>query len=221
MCFPIDAKLRPDPAASKVELSAARRSRCERCQRPQSHCLCGLIPQLSSRTRVLILQHPDEAKHALNTARLAALGLCNAELRVAEQFAELPELLSDPAYQACLLFPGEGAQPLSAIAGSADPRPLLLVVPDGTWRKARKLLYLNPLLAALPRLALPEGLSSRYRLRKAPMAGALSTLEAIVTALDILEAPQQFDQLLKPFEALIEGQITAMGAQTFARNHAQ
>ncbi|MBX9754856.1 MAG: DTW domain-containing protein [Pseudomonadaceae bacterium] len=200
-------------------MNAARRLRCERCQRPQSHCLCGLIPQLDSRTRVLILQHPDEAKHALNTARLAALGLCNAELRVAEQFAELPELLNDPAYHACLLFPGEGAQPLSAMAGSADPRPLLLVVPDGTWRKARKLLYLNPLLAALPRVALPEGLTSRYRLRKAPMAGALSTLEAIVTALNVLEAPQQFEALLKPFDALIEGQIVAMGAPTFARNH--
>ncbi|MDO9320877.1 MAG: DTW domain-containing protein [Pseudomonas sp.] len=211
--------MKPDPAASKVELSAARRLRCERCQRPHSHCLCALIPQLASRTRVLVLQHPDEARHALNTARLAALGLCNAELRVAEQFAELPELLNDPAYQACLLFPGEGAQPLSAMSIAQDPRPLLLVVPDGTWRKARKLLYLNPLLAALPRVALPEGLTSRYRLRKAPMAGALSTLEAIVTALNVLEAPQQFDQLLKPFEALIEGQIVAMGADTFARNH--
>lgn len=168
---------------------------------------------------MLILQHPDEAKHALNTARLAALGLCNAELRVAEQFANLPELLNDPAYQACLLFPGEGAQPLAQIAAAQEARPLLLVVPDGTWRKARKLLYLNPLLAALPRVELPPELTSRYRLRKAPMAGALSTLEAIVTALNTLEAPQPFDTLLRPFEALIDGQIVAMGAATFARNH--
>lgn len=218
-CSPTDVKLKPDPAPAGGALIAARRLRCERCQRPHSHCLCGLIPQLESRTRVLILQHPDEAKHALNTARLAALGLCNAELRVAEQFAELPELLNDPAYQVCLLFPGADAQPLSAMATVQDPRPLLLVVPDGTWRKARKLLYLNPLLAALPRVALPEGLSSRYRLRKAPMAGALSTLEAIVTALNILETPQPFEALLKPFEALIDGQIVAMGADTFARNH--
>jgi DTW domain-containing protein YfiP len=29
--------------------------------------------------------------------------------------------------------------------GEADD-PLLLIVPDGTWRKARKMLYLNPLL---------------------------------------------------------------------------
>uniref|UniRef100_UPI000F01DF4F DTW domain-containing protein n=1 Tax=Pseudomonas viridiflava TaxID=33069 RepID=UPI000F01DF4F len=49
---------------------------CERCQRPASHCLCALIPRLDSRTRVLVLQHPSEVNHALNTARLAALGLC-------------------------------------------------------------------------------------------------------------------------------------------------
>lgn len=199
----------------------ATRPRCERCLRPQGHCLCGLIPRLDSRTRVLILQHPDETRHALNTARLAALGLCNAELRIGEQFADLAVLFDDPHYRACLLFPGEGAESLQAqVDYVADARPLLLVVPDATWRKARKLLYLNPHLAALPRVTLPAGLSSRYRLRKAPMPGALSTLEAIVSALDILEAPQSFTALLKPFEALIEGQIAAMGEATYQRNHA-
>lgn len=195
------------------------RARCAHCQRPQGHCLCALITRLDSRTRVLILQHPDESRHALNTARLAALGLSNSELQVGEHFADLSRWLADPAYQACLLFPGDEAQPLATFAASAAERPLLLVVPDGTWRKARKLLYCNPLLAALPRVCLPEGLQSRYRLRKAPMAGALSTLEAIVVALEVLDAPQSFGALLRPFEALIDGQITAMGESTYQRNH--
>ncbi|MNU01659.1 hypothetical protein D3C72_2451280 [compost metagenome] len=51
------------------------------------------------------------------------------------------------------------------------------------------------------------------------MAGALSTLEAVTVALDILEAPARFDELLRPFEALIQGQIEAMGEETFRRNH--
>lgn len=195
------------------------RPHCPRCCRPLDHCLCALIPRLSSRTRVLILQHPSEVRHALNTARLAALGLSNAELRVGEVFEELPELLEQPGYRACLLFPADDAQPLSAFAAHGELPPALLVVPDGTWRKARKLLHLNPALAALPRVTLPSGLPSRYRLRKAPEAGALSTIEAIVSALDVLEAPARFDALLKPFDALIEGQIAAMGEQTFRRNH--
>ena len=193
------------------------RIHCPRCLRPEAHCLCPLIPSLDSRTRVLVLQHPSEVNHALNTARLAALGLTNAELIVGEVFADLPALLNQPGYQARLLFPGEDAQTLQGY-GAGD-QPLLLVVPDGTWRKARKLLHLNPLLATLPRVSLAQGGVSRYRLRKAPGPGALSTVEAIAQALQVLEAPMSFEPLLKPFEALIEGQIAAMGEEVFLRNH--
>ena len=193
------------------------RPRCERCLRPVPHCLCPLIPQLNSRTRVLLLQHPSEVNHALNTARLAALGLVNAQLVVGEVFDDLATLLNPPGYQARLLFPADDAQPLQAYA--PGDQPLLLVVPDGTWRKARKLLHLNPLLAALPRVTLSEVPASRYRLRKAPAADALSTLEAVVHALQTLESPASFDALLRPFDALIEGQIQAMGDETYRRNH--
>ncbi|MCC8342243.1 DTW domain-containing protein [Pseudomonas stutzeri] len=188
------------------------RPRCSRCQRPSLHCLCALIPSLESRTQIVILQHLSEASHALNTARLAALGLRSAQLQIGERFDEVADAV--PTY---LLFPGEDAVPLSVVGH--DDLPVRLIVPDGTWRKARKLLHLNPWLAALPRAALPEGLSSRYRLRKAPMPGALSTIEAIVAALNTLEAPERYDDLLRPFEALIEGQIDAMGADVYRRNH--
>jgi DTW domain-containing protein YfiP len=180
--------------------------------------LCALIPALDSRTRVLILQHPSEVNHALNTARLAVLGLNNAELVVGEVFDDLATLLDVPGYQARLLFPGEGAEALSAQAG--EVKPLLLVIPDGTWRKARKLLHLNPRLAALPRVTLDNPPPSRYRLRKVPGAEALSTLEAITHALHTLEPDRSFEALLRPFNALIEGQIAAMGEATFRRNHA-
>ena len=193
------------------------RPQCSRCLRPTAHCLCALIPNLDSRTRVLLLQHPSEVNHALNTARLAALGLNNAQLVMGEVFDDLQALLNPPGYQARLLFPADDAQPLQAYAPGAQP--LLLVVPDGTWRKARKLLHLNPLLAALPRVTLAEAAVSRYRLRKAPGPGALSTVEAIVQALQVLEAPVSFEPLLKPFDALIEGQIAAMGEEVFRKNH--
>ena len=193
------------------------RPQCPRCLRPITHCLCALIPSLDSRTRILLLQHPSEVNHALNTARLAALGLNNAQLLVGEVFDDLATLLNPPGYQARLLFPADDAQSLQTYTPSDQP--LLLVVPDGTWRKARKLLYLNPLLAALPRVTLAGESVSRYRLRKAPGPGALSTVEAIVQALQVLEAPASFDALLKPFDALIEAQIAAMGEAVYQRNH--
>lgn len=190
------------------------RPQCARCQRPQRHCLCSLIPSIASRTSILILQHPSEAGHALNTARLAALGLVNAQLRIGEVFEDLP---LDDGLDSYLLFPGDNAAPLTDLAATA--KPLRLIIPDGTWRKARKLLHLNPRLASLPRVALPEGLTSRYRLRKTSMPGALSTLEAIVVALTALESNGRFDALLRPFDALINAQIEAMGPAVFQRNH--
>ena len=195
------------------------RPRCSRCKRPASHCLCALIPDLPSHTEVLVLQHPDEVDRALNTAHLAVLGLRNATLWVGEVFAALPGWLAQPGYRTCLLFPGEQARSVAAFGSDGDGRPVRLVVPDGTWRKARKLLYLNPALADLPRVTLADAPPSRYRLRKAPMEGSLSTLEAIVAALNLLEAPADYAALLKPFDALIEGQIAAMGEDTFRRNH--
>lgn len=191
------------------------RPQCARCLRPQRHCLCPLIPSLASRTSVLILQHPSESGHALNTARLAALGLVNAQLRIGEVF---DDLAIDDGLDSYLLFPGDQALSLEELRERSEP--CRLIVPDGTWRKARKLLHLNPRLASLQRVALPEGLVSRYRLRKAPLPGALSTLEAIVAALNGLEGSARFDALLRPFEALIDGQIEAMGADVFQRNHA-
>jgi DTW domain-containing protein YfiP len=54
---------------------------------------------------------------------------------------------------------------------------------DATWRKSRKMLHLNPPLAALPRLALSDMPASSYRIRKAHAPDQLSSLEAGAYAL--------------------------------------
>jgi len=199
---------------------SAARPRCERCLRPAQQCLCPLIPNLNSHTRLLIVQHPSERNHALNTARLLALGLQQAELLVAESLAEHPQWLAalkDPHWRTELLFPGPDVPLLSA--QPEDSRPRRLVLLDGTWRKARKLMHVNPALQALPRVSLPASLRSRYRLRKVPHPGALSSIEAGVEALRILEPGLPVDQLLAPFDALIDAQINAMGPDLYARNY--
>lgn len=195
------------------------RSLCTRCLRPESHCLCALIPSLSCRTRVVVLQHPSESRHALNTARLAVLGLAGARRVVGERFSSAD--WAQPGYAPRLLFPGPAAETLNPGYGQDLDEPILLIVPDGTWGHARKLLHINPELAALPRVMLPEGLKTRYRVRHADIPGALSTIEAVTHALNAIEAPMRADALLRPFEALIDGQIEGMGEDLYARHHLQ
>lgn len=177
---------------------------------------------MNSAVSLLVIQHPQEQRHALNTGRLLVAGLARAELLITEQIpldSVVQVQLADPAWRTELLFPGEHAQ-LPGPAPGHDQRPRRLVLLDGTWRKARKLLALNPVLQQLPRVALPGGLISRYRLRKTREPDALATIEAGVQALQLMEPGQDYGALLRPFEALIEGQIEAMGKRCYERNHA-
>lgn len=204
--------------AAMPEHEPPARPRCARCARPASHCLCAYITVVPNRTRILILQHPDEQKHPLNTARLAVLGLQRAELLVGEHFPQLSGIIA-AAGSASLLFPAKDGAQLQPLAATPQGMPALLIVPDGTWRKARKIVYANPVLGALPHISLPAGEPSRYRVRKAREPAAVSTIEAIVRTLSILEPEHDFEPVLKPFEVLVEQQIRAMGAELYRRHY--
>ena len=136
---------------------------------------------------VLILQDPQERLEAKGTAPLLRLGLQSCEVRVGEHF-EPAELRSDR--QDLLLYPPDPGEPAHQLDPLPPPAHLRLIVLDGTWRKSRKLMYQNPWLAALPRLALNAIDPARYgTLRKAQRSGQLSTLEATLLALEQLEGP--------------------------------
>ena len=89
-----------------------------------------------------------------------------------------------------------------------DPAQVRLIVLDGTWRKSRKMLYLNPLLQQLPRLSLSNTPASRYLIRKAHSPGQLSTLEATCYALMQLEQNEEkYQPLLTAFSGFVGQQL--------------
>lgn len=185
-----------------------RRATCSQCLRPQRTCLCYAVKACATVNQVLILQHPEEASHAKNTARLAHLCLPNSRLLLGEQFDadKLAKALIEPWQGAPahprLLYPSRNAKTVQAAAPPGQA--IRLVVIDATWRKSRKMLYLNPCLAALPRYALAGDVSSQYAIRKAHHANQLSTLEAIAHALSEIESePTLLTPLWTAFDALL------------------
>jgi DTW domain-containing protein YfiP len=91
---------------------------------------------------------------------------------------------------------------------------------DGTWRKSRKMLYLNPLLQQLPRLPLRNTPPSHYLIRKAHAPDQLSTLEASCYALMQLENDRaRYHPLIAAFDGFVAQQLSYIGqAQQGARN---
>lgn len=116
-----------------------------------------------------------------------------------------PDWLDDAA---ALALPVSALSPVSAV----PPKPLRLVVLDGTWRKSRKMLHLNPALQHLPRLPLHDLPASRYRIRQAHQPNQRSTLEATCAALMQLEGQSApFLPLLTAFEGFVAQQMEYAG----------
>lgn len=180
------------------------RAVCAACRRPKTVCYCASVVACTTRTRVVILQHPRERDVPINTARIASLCLPDAALHVGVRF-DASRILPSEAPPAALLYPGPGAIDIER----EPPRsPITLVVLDGTWWQAKKLLRENPALARLPRYAFRPAAPSEYRIRKEPHEDYLSTIEALAHVLGVLEGdPLRFQALLAPFRAMVEAQL--------------
>lgn len=193
--------------------SPSRRPTCAACLRAQSACICHFVAPVASRAALLVLQHPLEVRNAKNSARLLHLSVAGSRLEVGEAFdpALLHAWLHEGGRTPLLLYPetpGETSAALDA-AQLAQPDTLRLVVLDGTWRKSRKMLHLNPLLQRLPRLALRDVPPSAYRIRKAHAPHQLSTLEAAAVALAQLDGdPDALRPLLDAFDGFVQQQAS-------------
>ena len=172
--------------------SIQRRAACACCLRPQATCLCALVRPTAHRTEVLVLQHPQEQRQAKNSVALLRLSLAHCEVVVGERFAPevLQALLQRPGHDTRLLYPDVPAAPAPPSPAVSASAPLRLVVLDATWRKSLRMLLEHPALAALPRLSLDAPAPTRYRsIRAARRVDQVSTLEATVQALAMLEGP--------------------------------
>ena len=183
------------------------RAVCYRCQKPLVTCVCAFLPKVRNRTRVFIVQHPRERAHPIGTARLADIGLDAVRLEVMWDAGVRDE--TRPSWlpsSAALLYPARGARDLATLP--EHERPHNLVVIDGTWHTARTLYRDKQWLRALPCYRLAPTSPSRYRIRKEPSHEALSTVEAIVEALRVLEPDTpDLDSLLGAFDTMIDRQI--------------
>jgi DTW domain-containing protein len=199
-----------------------KRSSCADCLRPEKTCICKFVSRVENRVKVIILQHPQEVREAKNSARLLHLCLKNSQIFIGEEFGDIffQELMS-PDYQDVLLYPDTPDDNFIGLSGAStinfnvlktddnlhNLRSIRLWVLDGTWRKSRKMLYVNPALQAIPRLSLQDCPASLYKIRKAHSENQLSTLEASCYALQKLEyGAVNYSPILEAFAAFVARQ---------------
>lgn len=179
--------------------------KCHRCLMKHHLCLCDSIVPFPNRTAVTIIMHRREVFKPSGTSRLAELALENCDVYLrghATQPLILEELFPDA--ETCLFLNLSPDAHVLDDAFAADRRFTRLVVPDGSWRQARKMGRREPTLARMTCVKLPPGPRSHYLLRSQPVSGGLATIEAIARALGILDGPEVEAHLDRVFSLMVE-----------------
>ncbi|XWS59112.1 hypothetical protein CRYUN_Cryun08bG0094300 [Craigia yunnanensis] len=186
-------------------LTPQRRQLCTHCDRPLPVCLCHALPPtpLPTKTKILIIRHPHESRHKLNTTPLLSKTLLNTTTISSRRL--LPNHLSNQSPPAIYLFPPSPSTPAITLSQlkstnllNYQTTPLLLIVFDATWKHAKEMVRAGE--GALKGFAVRVCLDgvdesvvggsiydNELVLRKEPFGGCVSTLEAVARCLGVIE----------------------------------
>ncbi len=176
---------------------------CSGCAKPPAFCVCDrVVVHDDVRTRVLVLQHPQEPDITLGTVPLLRASLPTlVQVEIGLSWASLADALGEAAEPARwgVLYPMSlkkplalelAEQPFVVLDRHGDPRPpgagplQGIVALDGTWSQGKTLWWRNAWLLKLPRIVLRPREPGIYgRLRQEPRREHVSTLEAVADAL--------------------------------------
>ncbi len=177
--------------------------RCERCFMQDSVCICHHIPTLHPSVELVIIRHWKERLKPSNTARLVSHAIPNLKLidygAPGSTWDPTTLELSRPA----LLFPIDEAPVRN------DPHQIVIV--DGSWSQARKLVNRIPNLKAIPQFTIQPTHQPRIRLRTPPAPGFVSTIEAVAAVINKIDGPGSGNSLLTLFDEAVRAATITRG----------
>ena len=161
--------------------------------------------------RVVFLQHSTEEKQAKGTAMLAHLSLQNSSIIIGENFNEdetLNNIINDEENNVLLLYPEENALVANKLTDVIRNKTVILIL-DGTWRKAYRMYQLSTNLHRLNKITLANDIKSQYVIRKHHKDSDVSSLEACAHALGALEGNKdKYTSLLQSFDDFNQFQLS-------------
>ncbi|MGH7927793.1 MAG: tRNA-uridine aminocarboxypropyltransferase [Candidatus Binatia bacterium] len=189
------------------------REPCPICAASRVLCLCDAVPRLDLKTKISLVIHHRELSRNSNTGLLALRALVNSEKRIRGEGREALDLtdLLCPQYRTFLFFPSADAVELDTALVEQERSPIQLIVPDGTWRQARKILTRLRELKELTRVKISTPNDSVFQLRAQSKPERMATLQAIAHGLGVIEGDPVRARLMKLYHTKIERTLAGRG----------
>lgn len=185
--------------------------KCPVCRLFRSICICGDIVKFDLKTRITLLTHIKEVSKSTNTGKIAHLMLSNCVMPVLglmDRPLERSDILFDE-YENIVLFP-YASNVLDKDFISKVTKPVNLIVPDGNYNQAVKMTK-SHLLEGVRRVKLPSGQKSSYELRSMKDTEKISTIEAVIYAVEIIESPEAASEMRRVFLNMVKDFKTKIG----------
>jgi len=114
-------------------------------------------------------------------------------------------------YRTFLFYPSVDAVELDHELVARERTPIQLIVPDGTWRQARKVHSRHHELKDVPRVKISTPNTSKFHLRAQHRPEGMATLQAVAHALGVIEGDLVKAQLMKLYHAKVERTLLGRG----------
>jgi len=147
--------------------------------------------------------HSLEYKKTTNTVRLLKLIIPETELTLFGRLEGASELCIPDSVTPLVLYPEPSAPVLTKEFVEKCPKPIMLIVPDGTWTQAKKLIHRRENLYKVPRVRIQRYEPSQYFLRRNQEENGLCTLEAVAEALGAIEGSEIKNKLLHYLDMMV------------------
>ncbi len=178
--------------------------RCPHCKLGNPFCYCDKLEKAEGKIHVTLLMHFREKFLTTNTANLVHLSLKKSNIVERGLKDDTVHILKE-GHTPIYLFPHEEAQELTPenLAKLDTTKPLQLIVPDGSWRQAKKMKRREEEIKDIPCFKLTHA-SSRYEFRRQTKQTNLCTAEAVAYALEALSDFEAVEILMENFKTMEE-----------------
>lgn len=198
--------------------------RCIACGAPDGACVCDVLKPISSKFKVMILRHPQEARSKLGTAELLAKAIPGLVLKTGFSWRNISHAYGSetkPSEWIALFLGSKKLHPKIAELGErlviVDKKGAPfenqnelknikgVILLDGNWSQSKTMWWRNAWLTRCKRGILNPSRKSLYKnVRREPRKESLSTLEALAESLTALEGNvRNADMLLELFSAFV------------------
>jgi len=176
--------------------------------------MCNEVHKIKTKTKFVILMHPKEFKKVKNgTGHLTYLSLESSELFVGVDFTKhkrVNEIID--SYDSYILYPSQDAINLTKEVPESQKEMAIFVI-DSTWSCSLKMLRESKNLQQLKHISFDAVKLSEFEIKKQPSEYCLSTIESVLSVLELLNKHNKeeiknacFEDFLNPFKKMIEYQ---------------